>query len=88
MICIVWSDYDGTYVEKFASSKRKEAEAKITELVAKEEKDDYGVTIDLIVEGKELTYQAVKTVVTHELLDKLGNKLATKTSSEVLNRKG
>lgn len=58
-IFIIWHDYDGTYIEPFNCESREKVEERCTEIMAKA---DYGVQIDTVIEGKELTIKSVEVV--------------------------
>jgi hypothetical protein len=62
MIFICWYDYDGNYVEKFAG--REEAGDRIAEI-----KQIKYSTIDLVVEGKELSFEPVEVVTRFKIVD-------------------
>lgn len=60
MIIIVWSDHDGTHIEKFGEGVDGQplAEAKVLELHnLVESSDSYGTIIDMIIRGTQVQYE-------------------------------
>ncbi len=64
MIYIVWSDHDGTRIEKFGEGLdgTQKAEKKILELHnLAESSDNHSITIDMIIRGNEVQYGVKET---------------------------
>ena len=59
MFILVWHDYDSNEIERF--DKKVNAENRIAELLASED-EDYGFSLDALIEGKDVEYKIVNVV--------------------------
>jgi len=58
-IFIIWSDYDGNYIEEFSLDEKDKAEKRCVKIV---EIKDYGVQIDAVIQGNMLTMKTIKVI--------------------------
>lgn len=60
MYFVIWSNYDGLFIERTESVTV--AEDKIAEIEQRGDRHDYGTQVEIVVEGRELKWEPVQYV--------------------------